>query len=101
MFDKQINVHTTEAARVLAVGKCLIEARGKLLHLPARKQNEEGCAVWSGLITQLKGGIGYNNIAFTYVFSITGAVHETSLSLQETMKLLSSNDVPVEQGHSG
>jgi len=78
---------TLEVAQVLATAQCMLD-RGKLVYLPPAKDDAPGQAVWSGLITRLKGANTYHNTEYTQVLYITGDVIETSLSLNETMKLI-------------
>ena len=88
MFGRNLKIATTEVARVMATAQCMLEGRGKLVHLPSPDEGDPGAAVWSGLITQLLGSRGPRQTQTTSVYYITGVTYTTSLSLQETMALL-------------
>lgn len=88
MFNTELKIETTEAARVLATAKCMAESKGKMVHLPSTKVGEPGQAVWSGLITRLHGSTNYDKDEYTTVYYITGAMIDTKLTLPEVMALM-------------
>ncbi|MCX9158108.1 hypothetical protein OPU71_18455 [Niveibacterium sp. 24ML] len=90
MFDSKTELHTKEAAAVLATGKCLLEGRGRLIHLPAAEPKHPGYAVWSGLVLSLSGNVDYQGKEHTYVTMLDGRQFNTSLSLQAAMALVAS-----------
>lgn len=90
MFDSKTEVHTKEAAAMLATGKCLLEGRGRLIHLPSNEPNKSGYAVWSGLVLSLSGNVDYQGKEHTHVTMLGGQWFDTGLSLQAAMALVAS-----------
>ena len=86
MFDTKVD--TKDAARVFAVGKCLSESRGKLLHFPSEEKDKPGKAVWAGLVTELTGATDYHKKEYTFVTCLGGQQFTTGLALQEAMALV-------------
>jgi hypothetical protein len=85
MFDKEIHVNTFEAARQLAVARCLVEARGELIKFPSDEADHDGKAVWAGLVTEITAS---STTGRTYITCLNGCQFSTSLSVDEAIGLV-------------